>query len=159
MPDLRIHDVTPDSLPLLCAALEQLSADLGDTHRADSRAMSAALFSPFPACRGVLATGADGALFGAALFSPVMSTTRGAPGAYVSDLWVAPAARGQALGRGLLAHVAARAEQLWQACYIRLISYDDNPRALRFYTRLGFETPAGETALLLGPAGFAKLKE
>jgi uncharacterized protein (DUF849 family) len=94
---------------------------------------------------------------GAALFSPVFSTVRGGAGAYVSDLWVAPEARGQALGTALLAAVAERTRSDWNASFIKLISYSDNDEALRFYARLGFAPLRGETGLTLSGAPLAAL--
>lgn len=139
MCDLRIQDVTPAAVPVLQSALERLSLDLGDTHRIDIGTLEKALFGDCPSCHGVLATGPGDALLGAALFSPVMSTTAGGAGAYVSDLWVSEPARGRSLGRKLLAHVARRSSDLWQARFIRLVSYAPNTQARVFYERLGFK--------------------
>lgn len=153
MSRLRLLDVTPATLPLLQAALEGLAMDLGDPYRIEPDTLRAALFAPHPACHGVLALGDADALLGAAMYSPVLSTTAGGAGAFVSDLWVAPQARGRAIGRYMLDHVAARAQRLWQARFIRLVNYASNQQAQAFYTRLGFTENAGELVLQLsGPA-------
>lgn len=149
MPELQLSDVTPATLPLLQAALERLSAELGDAHRMGPETLRAALFGPHPACYAVLALGRDDAVMGAALYSPAVSTITGGAGTYVSDLWVAAPARGQACGRRLLAHVARRSQRLWQARFIRLVSYAANHRARAFYCGLGFAEKPEELVLQL----------
>lgn len=148
----EIRPAGPEDLAALDAALRALSDDLGDTHRADAAALGRALFGPVPVARACLARrGTETA--GVALFSPLFSTARGAPGLFVSDLWVAPEARGEGLGQRLLRAAAEEAATLWGAGFLRLIVHDHNPRARAFYDRLGFETLSGETALVLpGPA-------
>ena len=97
------------------------------------------------------------AVLGAALYAPVTSTAAGGTGVYVSDLWVAEAARGRALGPALLRHVAARAQQLWDARFLRLVSYRTNDRARRFYTRLGFVEKHDELVLQLSGDAFDQI--
>lgn len=141
----------------LAAALAALSADLGDTHRADAAALAAACLGVPPACHGLLARGAGG-VTGAALVSAIFSTTQGAAGAYVSDLWVAAGARGQGLGRRLLRAAAGFAAERWRARFVKLAVYDDNPGARGFYARLGFRPAAHEYALLLPAPAFDALR-
>ena len=146
---IKIEEVTTRTLPQLAAALRALSADLGDTHRAGDETLRTALFGAHRSCHAILAfdDNRDDAL-GAALFSPMFSTTFGTAGTYVSDLWVCEAARGQSLGARLLNDVRQRSANLWGAVYISLVSYDSNDRALAFYRKLGFETQRGETRLI-----------
>jgi ribosomal protein S18 acetylase RimI-like enzyme len=149
---LDIRPATPGDLAALDTGLRALSRALGDTHRAEPATLERALFGPAPAARACLATAGDD-LRGVVLFSPLFSTARGVPGLFVSDLWVAPEARGQGLGARLLSAAAAEATALWGAGFLRLVVHDHNPRARAFYDRLGFETLPGETALTLpGPA-------
>lgn len=140
----------------LAAALAALSVDLGDTHRADAAALAAACLGDPPACHGLLARGAAG-VTGAALVSPLFSTTLGAAGAYVSDLWVAGGARGQGLGRRLLQETTAFAAGRWGARFLKLAVYDGNVRARDFYARMGFRPASREHALLLAAPAFAAL--
>lgn len=154
---IGFQDVTPGRLPLLQTALERLSAELGDRHRMEPEVLRAALFGEHPSGHAVLALGAGNTLCGAALFSPVVSTSTGAAGAYLSDLWVSETARGQSLGQRLLAEVGKRAQALWQARFIRLVSYASNPRAGTFYDRLGFRVKAGEHVLQLPQDDFGNL--
>ena len=83
----------------------------------------------------------------------------GCGGAYVSDLWTAPAARGQGLGARLLASVARDTSKVWQAGFIKLAVYHDNPRAVAFYQRLGFDQLDEESAMRISGAALASLGE
>jgi ribosomal protein S18 acetylase RimI-like enzyme len=150
--------VTPETLEAFDRALRHLSEVLGDPHRAGMDELRVALFGGYPSAVGLLARSGDEAM-GGALFSPVMSTSLGVAGVYVSDLWVAEAARGAGLGQSLLAAVARHADRLWQARFIKLISYGDNHGALGFYDRLGFEAKDRETVLALTGAAFKRLKD
>lgn len=155
---LRIEIVTPDMLGAVDHGLRSLSEVLGDPHRAGLAELRSALFGTYPSAVGLLARSDDEAL-GVALFSPVMSTSLGVAGAYVSDLWVSEAARGTGLGQSLLAAVARHANRLWQARFIKLISYGENHLALGFYDRLGFEAKDRETVLALTGDTFDQLKD
>lgn len=155
--DVIIREATRSDAPALNAALRALSHALGDDHRACDADIARAGFGPDPAFRAIVAEGDDG-LTGAALYSPVYSTVRGAAGAFVSDLWVADNMRGRRLGPRLLAAVAAAAARDWGAGFLRLTVYDDNPRAHAFYTRLGFRAHGGETSFTLDGAALEALK-
>ncbi|PWJ20287.1 GNAT family N-acetyltransferase [Jannaschia seohaensis] len=147
-----IRQAEPRDLALLDAALRRLSEDIGDPHRADRAMLERALFGPRPSAVACIATAGEAA-HGVTLFSPVFSTARGAAGLFVSDLWVAPEARGRGLGRALLRAAADEAADLWGAGFLRLIVHDHNEPARAFYDALGFESVTGETTLVLpGPA-------
>lgn len=153
---MEFREVTTEAdLILLDRALSALSADLGDTHSAGLDALRAGLAGEIPAAYGLLAL--DGDLIGAALFGPMFSTVRGAAGVYVSDLWVAEAARGQGLGRALLAEVARRAGALWRAEWMMLAVYAHTPASRRFYERLGFEAQDQVTQMRLPQAAMRRL--
>jgi ribosomal protein S18 acetylase RimI-like enzyme len=153
---MRIADVTPETLPDFERGLRALAQALGDPFRAETGALEQALFGPSPAGHGLLVHEGD-RLCAVALFSPVMSTVFGAPGIFVTDLWVAEAARGSGIGASLLGAIARRGRARWNAVYLRLTAYEANPRSIAFYRRLGFETPTGETALRLSGAAFEDL--
>ena len=145
---MQVSEVTPETLPLLELGLRALARDLGDPFEVTREGLESALFSARPLCRAVLAT-TGGDLRGVALFSPVISTRWGRAGAYVSDLWVSPHARGAGLGPRLLSAVLGHSG----AGFLKLAVYEDNPRAAKLYNRLGFRPATGETTMYLtGPA-------
>jgi GNAT superfamily N-acetyltransferase len=79
----------------------------------------------------------DGAPAGFAVFHPRFSTWLGRPGMYLEDLYVAEAARGQGVGRQLMARLAAIAvERGWGRIDFQVLDW--NP-ARNFYRRLGME--------------------
>lgn len=145
-----------EDVALLDKALRCLSADLGDDHIAGHDALTTALRGACPSAHGIVAL-EGAALCGAVLFSPVFSTVRGAPGLYVSDLWVSDEARGMGLGPRLLASAARRAGQLWGANWLTLAVYHTSPRSRRFYERLGFKSDTGASVMKLGAEGLGQL--
>lgn len=149
----------PEDIPALGAALRDLGAGMNDPYTMPDSVLATALMGPDPAGYAVCA-GTRKALTGAALFSPIISTSYGVTGAFISDLWVAPAGRSAGLGPRLIAEVLRHGGQLWGAAYIRLAVYDDNPRAMAFYDRMGFvrKTPR-EHGMILPPEAAAKLVE
>jgi len=100
---------------------------------------------------------AEGA--GLSLFFPHFSTTRGQPGVYVQDLWVAPAARGRNLGKQLLAATAGYATQSWGAGYMALTTHGHNDAARRFYRHLGFMVSGDDIPIHLTGPKFRSLGE
>lgn len=155
---IELRDAGPGDAARLNDGLARLSAELGDPHRAGPEDIARLCFGPEPAGHGLIAE-AGVALMGVALYSPLVSTAQGGAGTFVSDLWVAPGARGTGLGPRLLAEVARRAEARWGAIFLRLAVYHTSPRARGFYDRLGFTALEGQTALGLSGAAFDRLKE
>jgi len=135
-------------MDLLSAALEQLSIDLGDHHRTGAEDLASACLGPQPSCHGLVAID-EGKPVGAALISPIFSTTRGTAGVYISDLWVAASMRGKGLGRRLLREVAAFGAGHWQARFLKLTVYADNGPARAFYEYLGFRIAENDQTFLL----------
>ena len=77
----------------------------------------------------------DGEPAGAALFHPRFSTWLGRPCLYLEDLYVTEAARGQGVGRRLMARLAAiTVERGWGRIDFNVLDW--NP-ARAFYERLG----------------------
>ena len=152
----RITPVGPGDIVDLSHALEALSAHMGDSHHATEDALSLACLGVPPACHGLLARDGE-TVIGAALVSPVFSTTFGAAGAYVSDLWVGDVARGQGLGRALLRAAAEFASEEWQACFLKLTVYAENTAARAFYDRLGFDMAERDLTCLLAAKAFDDL--
>ena len=121
---------------------------MGDTHVATEADLARAGFGPVPAFHAVLAE-SRGSVVGAAIYAPLFSTTIGGAGAYVSDLWVDADLRGQGLGERLLAAVRTAAAREWGAVFLKLAVYDNNPRAMVFYDRLGFTAHEGVRYMML----------
>lgn len=163
MQNVTIRLVEKHDLPLLDTALRALSKDLSDTHPASIAFLEQAGFGHTPAYYALIALTSDSAanaddLCGAIVFSPVMSTTLAATGFYVSDLWVADAARGFGVGRQLLAHAGDYSRTQWGARYLKLAVYDDSNSARQFYARLGLTARIGETTMFLDDVGLDALK-
>lgn len=136
-----IRQATVSDAAALNTALAQLSQEIGDTHRGRDESLSQALE------RGIVRAVIAGEIDGAALYSPVFSTTRGAPGLYVSDLWVSREARGTGQGRKLLRAAAEDARAVWGASWLKLTVYGENNAARAFYDRVGFHNDPREHPL------------
>jgi ribosomal protein S18 acetylase RimI-like enzyme len=158
MPQYAIRPVEKHDLPLLDIALRALSGDLGDTHPASVEFLEQAGFGSTPAYYALLALNDDDILSGAVVFSPLLSTTLGATGCFVSDLWVSDKTRGRGLGRRLLAEAVEFAQAHWGAGYLKLAVYDGSFDARQFYQKLGFVERGGETTLFLDKTGLDALK-
>jgi GNAT superfamily N-acetyltransferase len=93
-------------------------------------------FGPKPEFEAILAF-LDGEPAGCALFHARFSTWLGRPGLYLEDLYVTEEARGQGVGKRLMARLAAIAiERGWGRIDFHVLDW--NP-ARRFYHRLGME--------------------
>lgn len=139
--------------------LSHLTDDLGDggVFASTEETISRYGFGSTPMFDVILAE-IDGEAVGFALFFPHFSTTKGQAGVYVQDLWVDPNVRGLEIGQKLLAEVARNAADKWNAGYMKLCVYADNPRAMRFYTRLGFCATSNDTSLILETDAFQIVK-
>ncbi|MCC5970294.1 MAG: GNAT family N-acetyltransferase [Pararhodobacter sp.] len=156
MTNISISRATPADAARLNTALRALSQSMGDAHNTTDDQIARAL-APGGAIAALIAEqGAQ--VVGAAVFSPLFSTTRGMAGAYVSDLWVAEGLRGAGLGPRLLAAVHDAAAQDWGAGFLRLGVYAHNARARAFYDRLGFTHAPDEHYLTLSGHSLAALK-
>jgi GNAT superfamily N-acetyltransferase len=97
----------------------------------------------------------DGQAMGMALYFATYSTFEGRANLYVEDLYLAESARGQGLGRKLLARLAAIA--LERGCRrLDLEVLDWNP-ARDFYDRLGFQHREGWLPYRLGGDALQRL--
>ncbi len=86
-------------------------------------------------------------------FPPIAAS----PGVYVQDLWVSGEARGQGLGRRLLAEVINYSSQQWDASYLTLTVYADNINATKFYRSLGFTTDKSDLPMALDGDAFVQV--
>lgn len=135
-----IRPVSPDDLPALSRMLQALADHDGGGPVASEAVLRRALFGPRPLIKAVIHP------LGMAIYHPDFSTHRGLAGLCIQDLYVAPDARGQGLGRALLR--ATLAHQDWGAAYLTLGVAPDNAAARRFYARAGFRPRGYETLIL-----------
>jgi len=157
MPEAVIRDAHPQDAARLNDGLAALSADLGDDHPMTAATLARLCFGAAPAAHGLIAED-GGTLLGVALYSPVVSTSRGGAGVFLADLWVSEDARGRGLGPRLIGAVARRAEERWGAVFLRLAVYHTSPRARAFYDRLGFAPALDQTVMTLAGPAFAAVK-
>ncbi|WP_414714193.1 GNAT family N-acetyltransferase [Sphingomonas sp.] len=94
-----------------------------------------ALFAAVPSAEAVIAE-SGGEPVGFALFFHNFSTWTGQRGLYLEDLYVTPPARGQGVGRALLAHLAGIAVDRGCARFEWSV-LDWNAGAIAFYRALG----------------------
>lgn len=135
------------------AAIRDLVAALArETIGADQQVMSveAARRWGFGADRAfeciVAARGDD--IVATVLFYDEFSSWRGKKGVYILDIYIAPPARGQGLGRRLIAEIARRAEARG-AFYVRLAVDQANIHAVNFYEAIGFIEGAQDRVFVL----------
>jgi len=113
------------------------------------------LFGPERYAHALLAC-EGGTAVGFAIYFFNYSTFLGRPGLYLEDLYVRPAARGQGVGRRLLAHLARVA--LERGCgRFEWSVLDWNEPAIRFYRSLGAQPASEWTLFRLSGAELAAL--
>jgi ribosomal protein S18 acetylase RimI-like enzyme len=135
--------------PLLARFLNAMLLDIGlpqrpgaaDRFRADG-------FGRDPAFTGVIAERA-GSPVGYALFWPTYDTESACRGGWLSDLYVAPEARGQGVARQLLAEVARRTAA-GDGRYLVWLVHESNHAARAFYRRHAEEWHDGLACVCAG---------
>jgi GNAT superfamily N-acetyltransferase len=137
---IEIVPATPADVPVLLdlirglATYEKLSHEVSAT----PEGLHAALFGPRPAAEAILARRADPVAVpvGFAVFFHNFSTFLGRPGIYLEDLFVLPEHRGKGIGKALLLHIAALAQE--RGCgRLEWAVLDWNFPAIEFYHALG----------------------
>jgi ribosomal protein S18 acetylase RimI-like enzyme len=150
MKGLSIRKATASDAERLNQALEKLSTDLGDKHRASAEDLVRHGFEENPAFFALIAEkDASSEVIGALIASPMFSTSLGGAGLYVSDLWISKEARGNGLGKRLLGAAVTEASINWTVKFLKLTVHNHNAKARRFYERLGFRNLSDETVLAL----------
>lgn len=159
MSPTNIRLAEPTDAPVIAEMLSRLADDLGDgdVFASTSDIILRQGFGTLPMFY-VLIAERDGTATGFALYFAHFSTTKGKPGVYVQDLWIDPNMRGDGSGHKLLAAAAQHAATQWGAAYMKLSVHADNPRAVRFYNRLGFAKATNETPMTAEPNAFAALR-
>ena len=145
-----IRSAAEPDLPALVGLLGLLFALEADFEPDAARqAAGLRLMLAEPERRAVLVAERGGRAVGMVTVQLVVSTAEGAPSAWVEDLVVAEAERGQGTGRALLEAAAAwsarRGATRWQ-----LLVDEENHPALGFYRRLGWQPT--QLRALRGPA-------
>ena len=112
-------------------------------------------FGEAPAFEAILAERA-GTTVGMAVFFFTFSTWRGQPGLYLQDLVVSESARGQGLGKRLLAETA-RAAVASGATHIRLSVDAANAQGMRFYESCGLDACTDERLYMITQPGLDEL--
>ena len=134
---MSIRPAAARDLPLIAELIRALAEFEQLVHevRFDPAWLGEHLFGSHP--KAEVAIGEiDGAPQGFALFFHTFSTFEGRPGIYLEDLFVRAEARGQGLGRALLAHLARLAVE--RGCArLEWSVLDWNQPAIGFYKRLG----------------------
>ena len=133
---ITVRFATAEDCPLLLRLIRELAAyeRAPDAVVANEEDLRRHGFGPAPQFEAILAF-LDGEPAGAALFHTRFSTWLGRPGLYLEDLYVTEVARGQGVGRRLMARLAAIAvERGWGRIDFHVLDW--NP-ARQFYHRLG----------------------
>ena len=135
-----IRATTPADVALILRFVRELAdyERAPDAVVANEAILDAALFGPQPHAEAVIAE-LDGAPVGFALFFHNFSTWAGRRGLYLEDLYVTPEARGQGVGKALLAHLARLAIARGCARFEWAV-LDWNAPAIGFYDSLGAES-------------------
>lgn len=136
-PVLTLTPAREKDLPLVLAFIRELADYEKLLHEvvADEATLRRSLFGT-PRHAEVVFASLDGEPVGFALFFHNFSTFLGRPGIYLEDLYVRPAARGQGIGRALLAHLARLAVE--RGCgRLEWNVLDWNEPSIRFYRGLG----------------------
>ena len=124
--------------------------------RSSSDDLARAMSGTHPAIHALIAERKQQAM-GVLVYFMTFSTWYGTPGVYVQDIYVRKSARGEALGRRLLAAVSKLgADQ--GADHLRLSVERDNAAAQAFYERLGLTRADHERIYMIEGDAFNKLK-
>ncbi|MGF1659931.1 MAG: GNAT family N-acetyltransferase [Rubrimonas sp.] len=151
-----IRRATEADLPALEALAEAFEAHLNAIDPANpttvppERRAAVLRFAlgPWP-CRAVLLAGAGDAPLGFLAFQEIVWMDDGAPALWVSDLYVAPDARGRGAGAALMAAAQAEARARGGARVVFTV-WRENAPARAFYARLGAREVGDELLMSLG---------
>jgi GNAT superfamily N-acetyltransferase len=155
--DITIRPAGAHEMALVLAFIRELAVYEHLEHEvvATQADLSAALCGPKPYAEVVFACVA-GVPLGFALFFHNFSTFRGKPGIYLEDLFVRPQARGQGLGKRLLAWLARTAVE--RGCArLDWAVLDWNEPSIGFYLGLGAQRLDEWTGFRLTGAALTQL--
>ena len=154
---VTIRPAEAHELPLVLEFIRELAVYERLEHevQATTDDLAAALFGAHPYAEVVFAC-LDANPVGFALFFHNFSTFLGKPGIYLEDLFVRPAARGQGIGKRLLARLAGIALERgcarldWQVL-------DWNAPSIAFYRSVGAEAQDEWTTMRVSGAALERL--
>lgn len=134
---ITIRPAGRDEAPLVLDFIRELARYERLEHEvtASEAELSAALFGTRPYAEVVFAC-SSGKPVGFALFFHNFSTFKGRPGIYLEDLYVRPEARGQGIGKRLLAYLARTAVER-RCARLEWAVLDWNEPSIGFYRSLG----------------------
>lgn len=146
--DLRIRPATAADIPALCGLLAVLFTQEAEfSPDAEAQARGLARIIADPQTGAILVARREGEAIGMANVLYTVSTALGERVALLEDMVVAPAARGQGVGSGLLRAAIAHARSA--GCRrVTLLTDAGNEAAQRFYAQHGF-TASGMVPLRL----------
>jgi ribosomal protein S18 acetylase RimI-like enzyme len=135
---LSLRAAQPDDTPLLARFLDALLVDIGLPRRPGAaERFSADGFGGDPAFTAIIAERA-GTPLGYSIFWPTYDTESACRGGWLSDLYVAPEARGHGVARQLLSEVA-RGTAARGGRYLVWLVHASNHNARAFYRRYSDE--------------------
>jgi len=154
MGEISVRDAKVGDAAAIQSMLTSLARDMGKPGAATSTVETIEKhgFGAAPDFHVVIAE-AEGRPIGFALYFPEFSTWRGQRGVYIQDLFVEEAHRGAGVGEMLVGAVAKRAAAS-SAAYVKLAVDSGNPRAARFYERMGFSEAKGDRIFVFEGAAF-----
>jgi len=134
---IRVTDAREDDVPLILSFIRELAEYERLLHavEATEERLRTTLFGARPAAEVRLAH-VDDEPVGYSLFFQTYSTFLAQPGLYLEDLYVRPAARGQGVGRALLADLARIARER-RSGRVEWTVLTWNAPSIRFYESLG----------------------
>ena len=135
--DVRIRPAAEADVPLLFDLILELAAyeKLGDKVAGDAEVLRRSLFEQ-KAAEALLLETADGEAVGYAIFFTTFSTFECRSGIWLEDVYVRPEHRRGGIGRAVMEHLAALAQERG---HVRLewVALDWNEPAINFYEKLG----------------------
>jgi GNAT superfamily N-acetyltransferase len=133
---MTIRPARPADVATVLRFVRELAAFEREPHavEATEESLATALFGDHPAAEAVIAETTEP--LGFALFFHNFSTWTGRRGLYLEDLYVTPVARGQGVGKALLAHLAGVALDRGCARFEWAV-LDWNVDAIAFYRAVG----------------------
>lgn len=147
---MRVRPARPDDMARVAEMARALAAHLQDPDPGDGRAaLIGNVFGPDRWCECLVAE-ADGMLVGFLLACRRFEASMGQRSLWISDLYVAPEARGKGAGRAMLVAVARRAVEL-RCAHLSWDVWHENAGALVFYARIGGQIDDEIVPMVISP--------